>query len=344
MGQLQDTVETLKKEAARLFSAASSPDALEAARVKFLGRKGAVRSLMQTLGSLTADERPAAGKIINDLKNTLTALFDEATARIDSASAKTPPGLEPLDVTLPGAPARVGKRHPLSVARDELVDVFARMGFTPVYGPEIETVHNNFECLNMPLDHPSRDAFDTFFIKGRSDLVLRSHTSPVQVRAMRAAKPPLRIVVPGRTYRPDTVDATHSFMFSQVEGLYVDTDVSMADLKFCLDAFARAYFGSDTTTRFRPHHFPFTEPSAEMDVSCIFCSGQGCRVCKGSGWIEILGCGMVHPNVFRSVGYDPEIYTGFAFGMGIERPCMLRHGINDLRLFFENDVRFLDQF
>lgn len=339
---MQSAVESVRKAAAADFASAADADALEAARIKYLGRKGQIRDLMQTLGSLDAQERPAAGKLINDLKNEIAALHEKGVAQLATATEK-PAASVPLDVTLPGKKLRIGKVHPLTRATREIVEIFGRIGFTAVYGPEVETVHNNFECLNMPLDHPSRDAFDTFFLKGRGDLVLRSHTSPVQVRAMLASQPPLRVVAPGRTYRPDTVDATHSFMFSQVEGLMVDTDVSMADLKFCLDAFAKAYFGTDVKTRFRPHFFPFTEPSAEMDVSCIFCGGEGCRIC-GSGWIEVLGCGMVHPNVFRSVDYDPERYTGFAFGMGIERLCMLKHQITDLRLFFENDIRFLDQF
>ncbi|MHC4712460.1 MAG: phenylalanine--tRNA ligase subunit alpha [Planctomycetota bacterium] len=343
MPELEGAVESIRKEAGEALSAASDASGLEAVRVRYLGRKGRVRELMQMLASLPAEERPRAGQIINTLKNELTRLHDRRKSELGKGS-KGGGGLgEAFDVTLPGQRPRIGKIHPLTRAMREIVDIFARMGFSAVYGPEIETVHHNYECLNMPRDHPSRDAFDTFFIKGRPDLVLRSHTSPVQIRAMLATEPPLRIVVPGRTYRPDTVDATHSFMFSQVEGLMVDTDVSMADLKFCLDSFAKAYFGPTVSTRFRPHYFPFTEPSAEMDVSCIFCDGKGCRIC-GAGWIEVLGCGMVHPNVFRAVDYDPERYTGFAFGMGVERLCMLKHQVTDLRLFFENDVRFLDQF
>lgn len=343
MAGIENTVKSLKSEALEAFGAVGDADALEALRVKYLGRKGLIRSLMGKMGSLPAAERPSAGQLINALKNDVTAAFERRGGEMASG-ALAPEPKESLDVTLPGSPMRMGKIHPLTRAMREIVEVFARMGFTAAYGPEIETVHNNFECLNMPLDHPSRDAFDTFFIKDHPDLVLRSHTSPVQIRTMIAHDPPLRIVVPGRTYRPDTVDATHSFMFSQVEGLMVDTDVSMADLKYCLDEFARAYFGADVKTRFRPHFFPFTEPSAEMDVSCIFCGGEGCRVCGASGWIEVLGCGMVHPNVLRSVGYDPEEYTGFAFGMGVERLCMIKHQIHDLRLFFENDIRFLHQF
>ncbi len=342
MGEIKETVKSIAEAARQEFRDVGAADALEALRVRYLGRKGVIRELMQQLGSLEAAERPQAGRLINALKEEIVALHESARAALDRKDSVARVQQE-VDVTLPGRPMRMGKPHPLTQTTDEIVDIFARMGFSAVYGPEIETVHNNFEALNMPLDHPSRDAFDTFFIKGRDDLVLRSHTSPVQVRAMRAARPPLRIVVPGRTYRPDTVDATHSFMFSQVEGLVVDRDISMADLKFCLNEFALAYFGEGVRTRFRPHYFPFTEPSAEMDVSCIFCDGGGCRVC-GSGWIEVLGCGMVHPNVFRAVDIDCEEYTGFAFGMGVERLCMLKHQIHDMRLFFENDVRFLSQF
>lgn len=342
MGDIADKVKSILQAAAEEFKQAKTADALEKLRVTYLGRRGVIRDLMQKLGSLPAQARPEAGKLINSLKQEITSLHERAAA-VKAAAARPHQAPDALDVTLPGAPVRMGKPHPLTRATDEIVEIFGRMGFTAVYGPEIETVHHNFEALNMPLDHPSRDAFDTFFIKGRDDLVLRSHTSPVQVRVMKSQRPPLRIVVPGRTYRPDTVDATHSFMFSQVEGLVVDSDISMADLKFCLNEFATAYFGEKVKTRFRPHYFPFTEPSAEMDVSCIFCGGEGCRVC-GSGWIEVLGCGMVHPNVFRAVDYDPEEYTGFAFGMGVERLCMLKHQIHDLRLFFENDVRFLNQF
>jgi len=343
VGDLKATVDAVRKEAEAAYASAADADALESLRIKYIGRKGLIRDLMKGLGALSSEERPAAGQAINALKDDLSRFHDEAAERIEALSGGSGEAAPAVDVTLPGEPLRMGRVHPLTKAAREIVDIFARMGFSAAYGPEVETVHNNFECLNMPMDHPSRDAFDTFFIKDRPDLVMRSHTSPVQVRAMLAQKPPLRIVVPGRTYRPDTVDATHSFMFSQVEGLMVDRDVSMADLKFCLNEFARVYFGSDIKTRFRPHYFPFTEPSAEMDVSCIFCGGEGCRIC-GSGWIEVLGCGMVNPNVFRSVNYDCEEYTGFAFGMGVERLCMLKHQINDLRLFFENDIRFLDQF
>lgn len=341
MSGLKDAIESVRKAAAEAFASATSPEALESARTEYLGRKGQVRELMTKLGTLAAEERPIAGKLINDLKEDITRFFEESAATV--AHGRKAQKAPILDVTLPGTKPRMGRVHPLTWAMQEIVEIFGRMGFTAAYGPEVETVHNNYECLNMPLDHPSRDAFDTFFIKDRADILLRSHTSPVQVRSMMAAQPPLRIVVPGRTYRPDTIDATHGAMFSQVEGLVVDTDIAMADLKFCLDSFAKAYFGGAVRTRFRPHFFPFTEPSAEMDVSCIFCGAEGCRICKG-GWIEVLGCGMVHPNVFRAVGYDPEKYTGFAFGMGVERLCMLKQCVNDLRLFFENDIRFLSQF
>ena len=343
MARIETTVEKLRQRAREEILSASDQDALEEARVAYLGRRGKIRELLGNISELPENERPKAGQLLNELKNELAHLHEKRAAELREGAGEAA-GEAALDVTLPGRPAHLGKRHPVTRTINEITDIFARMGFCAVYGPEVETVHNNFECLNMPLDHPSRDAFDTFFIRGRPDLVLRSHTSPVQIRAMQRQEPPLRVVVPGRTYRPDTVDATHSFMFNQVEGLAVDEDISMADLKYCLDRFAKAYYGGRAETRFRPHYFPFTEPSAEMDVSCIFCDGRGCRVCGGTGWVEVLGCGMVHPNVFRSVGYDPEKYTGFAFGMGVERLCMLKHQIEDMRLFYENDVRFLSQF
>jgi phenylalanyl-tRNA synthetase alpha chain len=245
---------------------------------------------------------------------------------------------------MPGICQDLGRLHPITRTIDEVCGIFTRMGFSVVEGPEIETEFNNFTGLNIPLDHPSRDAFDTFYLKDYSKLLLRSHTSPVQIRAMKSCKPPLAVVVPGRVYRPDAVDASHSFMFHQIEGFMVDKDIKFSDLKGSLGIFAKAVFGEDIKMRFRPHFFPFTEPSAEVDISCIICKGKGCSVCGRKGWLEVLGSGMIHPNVFRHVGIDPKIYTGFAFGMGVERIAMLKYGINDIRLFAENDLRFLRQF
>ena len=245
---------------------------------------------------------------------------------------------------MPGIAQELGRIHPLTRITDEICAIFTRMGFSIVEGPEVETEFNNFTGLNIPLDHPSRDAFDTFYLKDYPRMLLRSHTSPVQIRAMKSRKPPLAIVVPGRVYRPDAVDASHSFMFNQIEGFMVDTDIKFSDLKGVLETFAKGIFGNEIKMRFRPHFFPFTEPSAEVDISCIICKGKGCSVCGRKGWLEILGSGMIHPNVFKQVGIDPKIYTVFAFGMGVERIAMLKYGINDIRLFFENDLRFLRQF
>ncbi|MDP2933634.1 MAG: phenylalanine--tRNA ligase subunit alpha, partial [bacterium] len=249
-----------------------------------------------------------------------------------------------VDITSPGIAQELGHLHPITQVIDEICTIFARLGFAVVEGPEIETEENNFTGLNIPLEHPSRDAFDTFYLKNTKHLLLRSHTSPVQIRVMKARKPPLAVIVPGRVYRPDATDASHAFMFHQIEGFVVDTDIKFSDLKGVLEVFAKSVFGAETQMRFRPHFFPFTEPSAEVDISCAICHGSGCSSCGRKGWLEILGAGMIHPNVFRHVGYDPKIYTGFAFGMGIERIAMLKYGINDIRLFCENDLRFLKQF
>ena len=320
----------------------SSIQELEAARVKYLGRKGILAELTGLIGTLSAEQRGPFGKQVNFLKNKLLDLFQEKEKTLKSPGS--PVNRCSLDIGLPGIAQELGNSHPITQIVDEICGIFNRMGFTIVEGPEIETEYNNFTGLNIPLEHPSRDAFDTFYLKNFPKLLLRSHTSPVQVRTMKAHKPPLAIVVPGRVYRPDAVDASHLFMFHQVEGFLVDENIKFSDLKGVLELFAKSIFGGDIKMRFRPHFFPFTEPSAEVDISCIICKGKGCSVCGRKGWLEILGSGMIHPNVFKNVGYPAGKYTGFAFGMGVERIAMLKYGINDIRLFFENDLRFLKQF
>ena len=324
------------------IQAVSSLSALEEFRLKYLGRKGLLAELTGTIPALSKEERASFGQQVNSLKNRLFSLVEEKQKSLSSVKADS--SFCHVDMGMPGIAQDLGQLHPLTRITDEICGIFSRMGFSILEGPEIETEYNNFTGLNIPLEHPSREAFDTFYLKDYSKMLLRSHTSPVQVRAMRERKPPLAIVVPGRVYRPDAVDASHSFMFHQIEGFMVDTNIKFSDLKGILEVFAKAVFGNDIKMRFRPHFFPFTEPSAEVDISCIICKGKGCSVCGRKGWLEILGSGMIHPNVFKQVGIDPKKYTGFAFGMGVERIAMLKYGINDIRLFFENDLRFLKQF
>ncbi len=337
-------LETLLNEALLALSEAQDPAGVEAVRVRFLGRNGSLTARFAALAdpSLSREEKAELGRGLNAVKGR----FEEALAlrrrELSSGGAGRP---AVGDLTLPGYRPPVGKQHPLSQALSQIVEIFQRLGFEVVEGPEVETEWYNFEALNIPADHPSRESFDTFYLKpiDSNRWLLRSHTSPVQVRYMERHRPPFRIVVPGRVFRPDAVDASHCFQFHQVEGLAVGPGVSFGDLKGTLTTWARRMFGSQVRLRFRPHYFPFTEPSAEADLGCIFCQGKGCRVCGQKGWLEILGCGMVHPEVFRAVGYAPQT-VGFAFGMGVERIAMLLHGIDDIRLFFENDLRFLGQF
>ena len=338
-------LEQLAREALASVRAAGSAQELERLRVQFLGRKSRVAHILRSLSGLPGEQRAEVGKHANQLKQALEA---ELASRNQALSVQ-PKGPR-LDVTLPGRAAVVGRLHPITLTTHAILACFIPMGFEVAEGPELELEHYNFDGLNIPRDHPSREAFDTFFVdapspdprKGR--LLLRSHTSPVQIRLMEHRKPPLRIVVPGTVYRPDPLDAGHSFMFHQVEGLMLDAHTSFADLKGVLEAFLKQLFGPEATARFRPHFFPFTEPSAEVDLRCAACQGAGCSTCGQKGWIEIMGCGMVHPNVLKGVGYDPRRVQGFAFGMGVERIAMLRHGISDIRSFFENDLRFLEQF
>jgi phenylalanyl-tRNA synthetase alpha chain len=338
------------EEAKTELGACPDKEALEALRVRYLGRKGLLQGLMARIPGLPAEERRAFGSRVNEIKKSLEALFAEKETALSGAPSTK--GF--VDMTLPGKTPLLGRLHPLTQVEDEICGIFSQLGFKVFRGPETETEFHNFEALNIPLDHPSRDAFDTFYLRpfdasqpgfsGPQKKLLRSHTSPAQIRALKKCPPPMAVVVPGRVYRPDAADASHSFMFHQVEGIAVDRDIRFSDLKGLLVAFAKEMFGSSTRMRFRPSFFPFTEPSAEVDISCFACQGKGCSVCKKSGWLEILGCGMVHPHVFKSAGLDEKIWRGFAFGMGVERIAMLKFGINDIRLFFENDIRFLEQF
>ena len=316
-------------------------DELEQFRVKFLSKKhGILTGLFKEFRNIPAEQKPEYGKVLNQLKALVEQKIKSLKAQLEDQQVSR----TDLDLTLPGDSLAVGSRHPLSIVRREILDIFRRMGFIVAHGPEIEDDWHNFTALNFPHDHPARDMQDTFFIERNPDVVLRTHTSNSQIRYMEKHKPPLKVVLPGRVYRNEAVSARSHYVFHQIEGLYVDKDVSFADLKQTLLLFAQEYFGEHTQIRFRPSYFPFTEPSAEMDVTCTLCGGKGCNVCKYTGWLEILGCGMVDPNVLSNVGIDPEEYTGYAFGFGIERIAMLKYGINDLRLFLENDKRMLDQF
>ena len=340
-----DGVEYLKKleaDAIQKIESATSQDVLEELRIVFLGRKGKLTQFMSKLGDVPPEDRPGVGKAANATKARLMDALQAKRSALAEDSLTQKLGQEELDTTLPGVEPWTGSFHPISLIFGEIIEIFHGMGFSVAHGPEAELDYYNFEALNVPRNHPARDMQDTFYLS--EDVVMRTHTSPVQVRVMEKVQPPVRIIVPGRVFRCDSPDASHSPVFHQVEGLYVDKNVTFPHLKGCLGAFAKGIFGPEVNTRFRPSFFPFTEPSAEVDISCIFCGGSGCRICKRTGWLEILGSGMVNPAVFEAVGYDPEIYTGFAFGMGVERIAMLKYGINDIRTFYENDVRFLSQF
>ena len=335
-------VDAITQEAREAVAAAQSSAELEQVRVRFLGRQGVLTQLLRSLGTLAPDERPHVGAAANEAKRELEALLDARLPQALETERRALRARERLDLTLPGRRPPRGALHPLTRVHDEIVAIFAGLGFSVVEGPEVETDYFNFEALNIPRDHPARDMQDTFYLS--ESTLLRTHTSPVQIRAMRTRKPPVRIIVPGKVFRRDVADMSHSPMFHQVEGLAVDRAITMGDLKGTLELFARQMFGPASRIRFRPSFFPFTEPSAEVDVLCFVCDGAGCRLCKQGGWLEILGSGMVHPRVLKNVGYDPEQVTGWAFGMGIERIAMLKYGIDDLRLFFDNDLRFLRQF
>lgn len=341
---IQTELESIRSSAPAELAKISNPAELEQFEHKYLGRTGLLRNLTQKLGGLDKDQRAQAGKLINDFR---TELANSVVAKKSAFQGSTGATKSDIDFTLPGEKNSIGHLHPVYQTMKEVTDVFIRMGFEAVYGPEIETPFNNFDALNIPSNHPSRDSFDTFYLADTNyQYLLRSHTSPVQVRTMQQRQPPLAVVAPGKVFRPDTPAPSRYPMFHQIEGLMVDTNISFAHLKGVLDIFTKEYFGSDTKTRFRPSFFPFTEPSAEVDISCVICGGRGtgCSLCRAEGWLEILGCGMVHPKVFESVKYDSEKYTGFAFGMGIERIALLKYGINDIRLFTENHLRFMNQF
>lgn len=339
---LRDEARDAKRAAETEINSSRTLDDLEAGRVKYLGRKGVLTLLLRKLAKVDAGDRREIGGFLNETKTEIESLVETREQTLKDAAYSSALTRDALDISLPGRKARIGRLHPTLAVMDELVDIFMGMGFTPVEGLEVETEYNNFDALNFPPWHPSRDEHDSFYVdNGR---VLRTHTSPAQIRVMKSQPPPVRVIVPGRCHRRDTPDASHLVSFYQIEGLFVDYEVSMADLKGTLGAFAKEFFGPETLVRFRPHFFPFTEPSAELDISCLVCGGKGCRLCKDSGWLEVLGCGMVHPNVFDHVGYDRRSVTGFAFGMGVERLAMLRYGINDIRLLYENDIRFLNQF
>jgi len=336
-------VDALAGEARAAAAAAESAADLEAVRVRYLGRQGELTQLLRSLGTLPPEERPVVGAAANEAKRELEALLDARLAEAQARETQAQRAKDRLDLTLPGRRPPLGAVHPLTRVHDEIVSIFGGLGFSVAEGPEIESDFYNFEALNIPKDHPARDMQDTFYLS--DEVLLRTHTSPVQIRTMRAAagRVPVKIIVPGRVFRRDVPDASHSPVFHQVEGLAVDRAITMGDLKGTLELFAREMFGPKSRIRFRPSFFPFTEPSAEVDVLCFMCGGNGCRAC-GDGWLEILGSGMVHPTVLRNGGYDPEEVTGWAFGMGIERIAMLKYGVDDLRLFFENDLRFLRQF
>ncbi len=337
-------LDEIRREAEAAIDAAADLVALDAVRVHYLGKKGAITALMKQLGGLSPEERPAAGQRINALREAVEIRLEARRTGLERDALNARLRAEQIDVTLPGRGEQEGGVHPVTRTLERIEDLFVQMGFEVADGPEVEDDFHNFEALNIPAHHPARAMHDTFYVQGDGHTLLRTHTSPVQIRAMQQTTPPLRVIAPGRVYRCDS-DVTHSPMFHQVEGLWVDEGVTFGDLKGVLNSFLRAFFERDELdVRLRASYFPFTEPSAEVDIQCVICGGSGCRVCKQTGWLEVLGCGMVHPEVFRHVGVDSERYTGFAFGMGVERLAMLRYGVNDLRLFFDNDVRFLRQF
>ena len=339
---MKEKLQNIKEEALKAIEAADMPEKLNDVRVKFLGKKGELTAVLKGMKDVAPEDRPKVGQMVNETRAAIEAVLEENKEKMEKAIRAEKLKKEVIDVTLPAKKNCVGHRHPNTIALEEVERVFTGMGYEVVEGPEIEYDEYNFRKLNIPDGHPAKDEQDTFYING--DILLRTQTSPVQVRTMEKGKLPIRMVCPGAVYRSDEVDATHSPVFHQLEGMVIDKNVTMGDLKGALAVFAKELFGEDTKVRFRPHHFPFTEPSAEMDVTCFACGGEGCRVCKGEGYIELLGCGMVHPKVLKMSGIDPEEYSGFAFGMGLERVAMQRYGITDLRLLFENDAKFLKQF
>ena len=335
-------LEQIKVAALDAIAAAENAQDIDAVRVKYLGKKGELTAILKQMGGLSPEERPIMGQFVNSAKAELETVLEQKNAQMKAKATEEKLAAETIDITMPAKVSKVGKLHPLNTVLNDMIDIFQSMGFDVLDGPEVETDHYNFECLNVPADHPARDMQDTFYLG--EGLLLRTQTSAAQIRTMENRKPPIRVICPGRVFRADEVDATHSPVFHQIEGLVVDKGITMCDLKGVLEQFAHEIYGKDTKVKFRPSFFPFTEPSVEVDVSCSECGGKGCRVCKGAGWIEILGAGMVHPNVLRSCGIDPEVYSGFAFGIGLDRLTTTRYKISDIRLLFENDKRFLDQF
>lgn len=339
---MQEKLIAIKENAFNELTNVNTSSELEEIRVKYLGKKGELTTILRGMGSLSQEERPIVGKLVNVVKKEVEDKIEEISRGIKEKEKNAKLASEVIDISLPGKKNLIGKRHPLDLTLESMKSIFISMGFTVEEGPEVELDHYNFEALNIPKDHPARSEQDTFYIN--DNLVLRTQTSPVQIRVMENQAPPIKMIAPGKVYRSDAVDATHSPIFYQMEGLVIDKGVTFADLKGTLELFAKKMFGDKVKTKFRPHHFPFTEPSAEMDATCFVCEGKGCRVCKGSGWIELLGCGMVHPQVLRNCGIDPEVYSGFAFGFGVDRMVMLKYGIDDIRLLYESDMRFLNQF
>jgi len=339
---MKQQLENIRLSALDAIAAAATPAEIDDIRVRVLGKKGEVTAILKQMGKLSAEERPVMGALANEVRETVEKAIEEKLEKIKAELLRKQLVEEELDITLPGNEFEMGKRHPIQLVLDELKEIFLGMGFSVAAGPEVELDKYNFEMLNMPKSHPSRDTQDTFYIT--ENIVLRTQTSPVQVRTMLNEKLPIRIIAPGRVYRADEVDATHSPLFHQIEGLVIDENITMADLKGTLEAFVKNMFGPETKVRFRPHHFAYTEPSAEMDMTCFKCGGKGCRLCKGEGWIEILGSGIVNPVVLEACGIDSTKYSGFAFGMGLERLTMMRYDIDDMRLMYENDMRFLSQF
>lgn len=340
--EMKEKLEQIKAEAIRQINESDALDRLNDVRVNFLGKKGELTAVLKSMKDVAPEERPKVGQMVNEAREEIERVMDEAKTRMERRIREAKMKAEVIDVTLPAQKNNVGHRHPNTIALEEVERIFIGMGYEVVEGPEVEKDYYNFEALNIPADHPAKDEQDTFYING--EMLLRTQTSGVQVHEMEKGKLPIRMIAPGRVFRADEVDATHSPSFHQVEGLVIDKNITFADLKGTLAEFAKELFGEDTKVKFRPHHFPFTEPSAEMDVSCFKCGGKGCRFCKGEGWIEILGCGMVHPRVLRMSGIDPEEYSGFAFGVGLERIALLKYEIDDMRLLYENDIRFLKQF
>ena len=339
---MKQQLEQIKTAALEAIASAQKSADCENVRVKYLGKKGELTAILKSMGGLSPEERPIMGQLVNTAKAEVDEALSAKVSQMQAAAEEAKLKEETIDITMPAKTSKTGKLHPLNTVLNDMIDIFQSMGFDVVDGPEVETDHYNFECLNVPADHPARDMQDTFYLA--ENILLRTQTSAAQVRTMETRKPPIRVICPGRVFRADEVDATHSPVFHQIEGLVVDKGVTMCDLKGVLEQFAHEIYGPETKVKFRPSFFPFTEPSVEVDVSCSECGGKGCRVCKGAGWIEILGAGMVHPNVLRSCGIDPEEYSGFAFGIGLDRLTTTRYKISDIRLLFENDKRFLDQF